>query len=292
MHKSGFVNIIGNPNVGKSTLMNVLTNEKLSIITSKSQTTRHRIMGIVNTDEYQIVYSDTPGILKPNYKLQDSMLKFVDIALDDADIILYVTDIYETFDKNIEYIEKIKKLEVPVFLLINKIDQSDQEKVLGIIERWEKVLPNAKIFPISALHKFAIDGVFKNILEKLPESPAYFDKDQITDKPAKFFVSEIVREKILMNYKKEVPYAVEIEVDNFKEEEDIIKIRIIIFVERESQKPILIGHKGSALKRIGISARKDIEKFFDKKVFLEQFVKVRKNWRNDQQQLKRFGYDN
>ncbi len=292
MHKSGFVNIIGNPNVGKSTLMNVLTNEKLSIITSKSQTTRHRIMGIVNTDDYQIVYSDTPGILKPNYKLQDSMLKFVDIALADADIILYVTDIYETYDKNIEYIEKVKKLDIPVFLLINKIDQSEQEKVLGIIERWEKILPNAKIFPISALHKFAIEDVFNNILEKLPESPAYFDKDQITDKPAKFFVSEIVREKILLNYKKEVPYAVEIEVETFKEEEDIIKIRVIIFVERESQKPILIGHKGSALKRIGISARRDIEKFFDKKVFLEQYVKVRKNWRNDHQQLKRFGYDN
>ncbi len=292
MHKSGFVNIIGNPNVGKSTLMNVLTNEKLSIITSKSQTTRHRIMGIVNTDDYQIVYSDTPGILKPNYKLQDSMLKFVDIALADADIILYVTDIYETYDKNIEYIEKVKKLDIPVFLLINKIDQSEQEKVLGIIERWEKILPNAKIFPISALHKFAIEDVFNNILEKLPESPAYFDKDQITDKRAKFFVSEIVREKILLNYKKEVPYAVEIEVETFKEEEDIIKIRVIIFVERESQKPILIGHKGSALKRIGISARRDIEKFFDKKVFLEQYVKVRKNWRNDHQQLKRFGYDN
>lgn len=291
MHKSGFVNIIGNPNVGKSTLMNVLTNQKLSIITSKSQTTRHRIMGIVNTDDYQIVYSDTPGILKPHYKLQSSMLKFVDVALDDADIVLYVTDIYETYDKNIDYIEKVKKLDIPVFLLINKIDQSEQEKVLGVIERWEKILPNAKIFPISALHKFAIDDVFNNIVEKLPESPAYFDKDQITDKPAKFFVSEIVREKILMNYKKEVPYAVEIEVENFIEEEDIIKIRIIIFVERESQKPILIGHKGSALKRIGISARKDIERFFDKKVFLEQFVKVRKNWRNDEQQLKRFGYD-
>ena len=271
--------------------MNVLTNQKLSIITSKSQTTRHRIMGIVNTDDYQIVYSDTPGILKPHYKLQSSMLKFVDVALDDADIVLYVTDIYETYDKNIDYIEKVKKLDIPVFLLINKIDQSEQEKVLGVIERWEKILPNAKIFPISALHKFAIDDVFNNIVEKLPESPAYFDKDQITDKPAKFFVSEIVREKILMNYKKEVPYAVEIEVENFIEEEDIIKIRIIIFVERESQKPILIGHKGSALKRIGISARKDIERFFDKKVFLEQFVKVRKNWRNDEQQLKRFGYD-
>ncbi len=290
MHKSGFVNIIGNPNVGKSTLMNVLTNEKLSIITSKSQTTRHRIMGIVNTEDYQIVFSDTPGILKPNYKLQNSMLKFVDIALDDADIILYVTDVFETKNKNIEYIEKVKKLDIPVFLLLNKIDLSTQDKIISIIKEWEIILPNARVFPISALHKFAIDNIFTNILELLPDSPAYFAKDQITDKPAKFFVSEIVREKILLNYKKEVPYAVEIEVESFKEEEKIIRIRVIIYVERESQIPILIGNKGNALKRIGIEARKDIEKFFEKKVYLEQYVKVKKNWRNDKKQLERFGY--
>lgn len=272
--------------------MNVFTNEKLSIITSKSQTTRHRIMGIVNTDDYQIVFSDTPGILKPKYKLQKSMLKFVDIALADADIIIYVTDIYETFDKNEEYIEKVKKLDIPVLLLINKIDQSDQDAIIKLVESWQKILPKATIFPISALHKFATNSVFDKIVQVLPESPAFFDKDQITDKPAKFFVSEIIREKILRNYKKEVPYAVEIEVESFKEEADIIRISVIIFVERESQKPIIIGNKGNTIKHIGIEARKDIEHFFGKKVFLQQFVKVKKNWRNDDRTLKKFGYEN
>ena len=291
MHKSGFVNIIGNPNVGKSTLMNELAGEKLSIITSKSQTTRHRIMGIVNGEDYQIVYSDTPGILKPHYDLQTFMLKFVDSALDDADIILYVTDIYETRDKNINYIERIKNSDVPVILLINKIDLSEQEKVSEIIEEWKKILPKAHVFPISALHKYNVEHILQEIIALLPEAPPYFEKDKMTDKPARFFVSEIIREKILVRYKKEIPYSVEIEVESFKETPDIIRIRAIIYVERESQMPIIIGKNGKALKSVGIEARRDIERFFDNKVYLELFVKTKKNWRSDKNQLKKFGYE-
>ena len=292
MHKSGFVNIIGNPNVGKSTLMNVLTGEKLSIITSKSQTTRHRIMGIVNGEDFQIVYSDTPGILKPNYDLQSSMLKFVNVAITDADVILYVTDVFEQRTKNIEYLERIKKTGIPVILLLNKIDLFEQEKVQVIIDEWKELLPDAQIFPISALHKFNVKHIFDDIIKLLPESPPFFEKDKLTDKPSKFFVSEIIREKILKHYKKEIPYSVEISVESFKETTEIIRVRAIIFVERDSQVPILIGHKGLALKRVGIEARRDIESFFDNKVYLELYVKVKKNWRNDKLQLKKFGYEN
>jgi GTP-binding protein Era len=289
-HKSGFVNIIGNPNVGKSTLMNALVGERISIITSKSQTTRHRILGIVNGEDFQIVYSDTPGVIKPNYKLQESMLKFARSALVDADIILYVTDVFETIDKNLEFLKKVQNSEVPVLLIINKIDLSDQEKLEELTDRWHEFLPNAMQFPTSALEKFNVDNLFKKIIELLPEGEPYFDKSQLTDKSERFFVSEIIREKILLHYKKEIPYSVEIAVEEFKEEEKIIRIRALIFVERSTQKGIIIGHKGHALKRVGTEARKDIEAFFAKKVFLEIFVKVNKDWRNKARQLKDFGY--
>lgn len=291
VHKSGFVNIIGNPNVGKSTIMNVLVGEKISIITKKMQTTRHRIKGIVSGDDFQIVYSDTPGILKPNYKLQQSMLKFVDMALIDADVILYVTDVVETIDKNVEYLEKIQNSKAPVILLINKIDLSSQEKVNEIIKLWEKLLPKAEIFAISAIEKFNVSPIFDRILELLPEGPAYFPKDELTDKDERFFVTEIIREKILLNYKKEVPYCVEVKVEEFKNEPKLLRIRSLIYVARDSQKGIIIGHKGEALKRVGTQARKDIEEFFGKKVFLEIYVKVAKDWREDKKALKNFGYD-
>ncbi len=289
-HKAGFVNIIGNPNVGKSTLMNALVGERISIITSKSQTTRHRIMGIVNSDDFQIVYSDTPGVLDPQYKLQESMMKFASSALTDADIILYVTDVYETFDKNQTFLDRVKKVEVPVFLVLNKIDMSDQEKLEKLIDLWQKEIPHATIFPISALEKFNTDNLLTKIVETLPENEAYFPKHQLTDKSERFFVSEIIREKILENYKKEIPYSVEIEVEEFKEEENIIRIRAIIYVTRDSQKGIIIGHKGAALKRVGTQARKDMEVFFDKKIFLATHVKVNKDWRNKPKSLKDFGY--
>ncbi len=289
-HKSGFVNILGNPNVGKSTLMNAFVGEKISIITSKSQTTRHRIMGIVNGDDFQIVYSDTPGVLKPNYKLQESMMKFVGTALVDADIILYVTDIYETIDKNIEFLNKIKETSVPVLLLINKIDLSDQEKVNELSQKWQELLPQSEVILISALKKFNIDYVFEKIIKLLPFSPPYFPKDELTDRTERFFVSEIIREKILLNYRKEVPYSTEVVVEEFKEGDDLIKIRAVIYVIRDSQKGIIIGQKGNAIKKVGTEARIDMEKFFSKKVFLELFVKVDKDWRNKTNELKRFGY--
>ncbi len=288
--KSGFVNIIGNPNVGKSTLMNSLVGDKLSIITSKAQTTRHRIMGIVNGKDFQIVYSDTPGILKPEYKLQESMLKYVNTALQDADIIIYVTDIYDSIDKNLPFIKKIAEIDVPLLLIINKIDLSGEEEVKRIGENWKQVLARAEIMAISALKKFNTDGVFNRILELLPENPPYFPDDQLTDRTERFFVSEIIREKILLHYKQEVPYSVEIETYSFKEEEKIIRIASFIYVNRESQKAIIIGKKGLALKRVGTEARKDMEDFFAKKVFLELFVKVRTDWKNDENQLKRWGY--
>jgi GTP-binding protein Era len=290
-HKAGFVNILGNPNVGKSTIMNVLVGEKLSIITSKSQTTRHRIMGIVNGEDFQIIYSDTPGIIKPNYKLQESMMKFAHAALVDADIVLYVTDVEETKDKNAEFIEKINRNETPVLLLINKIDLSQQEKIEKLVDDWKNLIPRAEIYPISALHNFNIDNVLKRILELLPESPPFFDKEQLTDKTERFFVQEIIREKILLNYEKEIPYSVEIEIEAFVDTENLLRISALIYVSRESQKRIIIGHKGAALKKVGTEARLDIEAFFGKKVFLEMFVKVNKNWRDDERKLKSFGYD-
>ncbi|HAN77678.1 MAG TPA: GTPase Era [Bacteroidales bacterium] len=292
MHKAGFVNIVGNPNVGKSTLMNTLVGEKLSIITSKSQTTRHRIMGIVSGDDFQIVYSDTPGVLKPNYKLQESMLRFAGSALVDADVLLYVTDVYETSDKNADFLYKVKQLEIPVILILNKIDLSSQEKVTELSQHWQTELPKAFILPLSAQEKFGIDALFNKIIELLPESPAYFDKEELTDKSERFFVSEIIREKILINYKKEVPYSTEVEIDEFKEEEAIIRIRAIIYVERDSQKGIIIGHKGGALKQVGIQSRIDIEAFFEKKVHLELHVKVSKDWRDKREALDKFGYNN
>lgn len=290
-HKAGFVNILGNPNVGKSTIMNVLTGEKLSIITSKSQTTRHRIMGIVNGDDFQIVYSDTPGIIKPNYKLQESMMKFAYTALVDADIVLYVTDVEETKDKNSDFIEKINKSDIPVLLLINKIDLSKQEIIEKLVDEWKNLIPRAEIYPVSAIHKFNTDNVLKRILELLPEAPPYFDKEQITDKPERFFVQEIIREKILLNYDKEIPYSVEIEVEAFQDTEKLLRIAAVIHVTRDSQKRIIIGHKGAAIKKVGTEARIDIESFFGKKVFIELFVKVNKNWRDDERKLKSFGYD-
>ncbi|NOZ36420.1 MAG: GTPase Era [Chlorobi bacterium] len=289
-HKAAFVNIIGNPNVGKSTLMNEFVGEKLSIITSKSQTTRHNIKGIVNGENFQIVFSDTPGVLKPNYKLQESMLKFSETALTDADIIVYVTDIYEKTDKNINFLKRVKNAAVPVLLVINKIDLSSQENIVKYVEKWQTELPDAEIFPTSALEKFNVKNLLNRIIELAPESPPFFPKDQLTDKTERFFVSEIIREKILKRYKKEVPYSVEVEVEEFKEEENIIKIRSIIYVERKSQKGIIIGHQGKAIKHVGIDARKDIEAFFEKQVFLELFVKVADNWRSDDNKLKRFGY--
>lgn len=290
MHKSGFVNIVGNPNVGKSTLMNVLVGEKLSIITSKAQTTRHRIMGIVNTEDYQIVYSDTPGILRPNYKLQESMLNFSESALGDADVLLYMTDVIEKSDKNTEFLEKVKHLNVPVLLLINKIDQTNQQDLEVLVQSWRELLPEAEIYPISALNKFNIDTIKGRILELIPESPPYFAKDAMTDRPARFFVTEIIREKILLYYQKEIPYSVEVIVEEFKEEKTIINIRAMIVVERDTQKGIIIGHQGKAIKKVGMMARKDIERFFDKKVFLEMYVKVEKDWRSRDNLLRNFGY--
>ena len=291
MHKAGFVNIVGNPNVGKSTLMNQLVGERISIATFKAQTTRHRIMGIVNTDDMQIVFSDTPGVLKPNYKMQEMMLAFSESALADADVLLYVTDVIENPEKNIEFLEKVKKMKIPVLLLINKIDQSDPKKLGDIVEKWHSLLPNAEILPISAKNKFGVDMLLKRIRELLPESPAFFDKDQLTDKPARFFVSEIIREKILLYYDKEIPYAVEVRVERFKEDDTRIHINAVIYVERDSQKGIIIGHQGVALKKVNTESRKALEKFFGKKIFLETFVKVDKDWRSSQRELDAFGYN-
>ena len=291
MHKAGFVNIVGNPNVGKSTLMNQLVGERISIATFKAQTTRHRIMGIVNTDDMQIVFSDTPGVLKPNYKLQESMLAFSESALQDADVLLYVTDVVENPEKNMDFLEKVQKMQIPVLLLINKIDESDQKTLGDLVEKWHALLPNAEILPISAKNKFGTDLLLKRIQELLPESPAFFDKDQLTDKPARFFVSEIIREKILLYYDKEIPYSVEVSVESFHETEKNIRIRAIIYVERESQKGIIIGHQGVALKKVGAESRKALEKFFGKSIFLETYVKVDKDWRSSQRELDHFGYN-
>ena len=291
MHKAGFVNIVGNPNVGKSTLMNQLVGERISIATFKAQTTRHRIMGIVNTDEMQIVFSDTPGVLKPNYKLQESMLAFSESALVDADVLLYVTDVIENPEKNADFLDKVRKMTIPVLLLINKIDQTDQSRLAEIVERWHSLLPKAEILPISALNKFGTDMLLKRIKELLPDSPPFFGKDQWTDKPARFFVSEIMREKILLYYDKEIPYSVEVRVESFKEKEKSIHIRAIIYVERESQKGIVIGHQGVALKRVSTETRKALELFFGKSIFLETYVKVDKDWRQSERELTTFGYN-
>ena len=291
VHKAGFVNIVGNPNVGKSTLMNQLVGERISIATFKAQTTRHRIMGIVNTDDMQIVFSDTPGVLKPNYKLQESMLAFSESALQDADVLLYVTDVVENQEKNMNFLEKVQKMDIPVILLINKIDESDQESLSRIVEKWHSLLPKAEILPISAKNKFGVDRLLKRIQELLPESPAFFDKEQLTDKPARFFVSEIIREKILLYYDKEIPYSVEVVVEQFKEDNRQIHINAVIYVERDSQKGILIGHQGVALKKMSTEARKSLEKFFDKHVYLEVFVKVDKDWRSSKKALDNFGYN-
>ncbi|MEW4924361.1 GTPase Era [Algibacter sp. 2305UL17-15] len=289
-HKAGFVNIIGNPNVGKSTLMNAFVGEKLSIITSKAQTTRHRILGIVNGDDFQVVLSDTPGIIKPAYELQESMMDFVKSAFEDADILIYMVEIGEQTLKDETFFKKITNSKIPVLLLLNKIDTSNQEQLESQVQLWTQKVPNAEIFPISALEGFNVKEVFNRIIDLLPESPAFYPKDQLTDKPERFFINETIREKILMHYKKEIPYAVEIDTEEFFEEDHIIKIRSVIMVERETQKGIIIGHKGSALKRVGVEARKDLEIFFDKKIHLELYVKVNKNWRSNQNQLKRFGY--
>ena len=313
MHKAGFVNIVGNPNVGKSTLMNQLVGERISIATFKAQTTRHRIMGIVNTDDMQIVFSDTPGVLKPNYKLQESMLAFSESALADADVLLYVTDVVENPEKNMDFLEKVQKMTIPVILLINKIDMTPPnlpkgvesagnkqtgkslkgqgEVLAAIVEKWHSLLPNAEILPISAKNKFGMDMLLKRIQELLPESPAYFDKEQLTDKPARFFVSEIIREKILLYYDKEIPYSVEVVVESFKETPKNIRISAVIFVERESQKGIIIGHQGVALKKVGMESRKALERFFGKSIFLETYVKVDKDWRSSQKELDNFGYN-
>ena len=291
MFKSGFVNIVGNPNVGKSTLMNLLVGERISIATFKAQTTRHRIMGILNTPEMQICFSDTPGVLKPSYKLQEQMLQFSESALQDADVLLYVTDMVETPDKNSDFLDKVKRMTVPVLVLINKIDLSDQKALGEKVELWHEALPQAEIVPISALHKFNVDNVLKRIQELLPESPAYFDKDQWTDKPARFFVTEIIREKILLYYDKEVPYSVEVVVEQFKETDKNIHINAVIYVERESQKGIIIGHGGVALKRVSTEARKSLEKFFGKSIYLEVFVKVDKDWRQSDRAMKAYGYN-
>lgn len=290
MHKAGFVNIVGNPNVGKSTLMNLLMGERISIATFKAQTTRHRIMGIINTEDSQIVFSDTPGVLKPNYKLQESMLAFSESALKDADVLLYVTDVVEKIDKNADFINKVQRMQVPILLLINKIDLSNQTDLERIVTEWKEVLPQAEIYPISAQAKFNVDNVLARIRELLPDSPPYFDKDQWTDKPARFFVTEILREKILLYYDKEIPYAVEVAVEQFKETEKSIHIRTIIYVERDSQKGIIIGHKGVALKKVSTEARKTLEKFFQTSIFLEVFVKVDKDWRQNDRRLEVFGY--
>ncbi|MBQ2675456.1 MAG: GTPase Era [Prevotella sp.] len=311
MHKAGFVNIVGNPNVGKSTLMNQLVGERISIATFKAQTTRHRIMGIVNTDDMQIVFSDTPGVLKPNYKLQESMLAFSESALQDADVLLYVTDVVENPEKNMDFLQKVQKMTIPVILLINKIDSltpdpspkgegssttskssdTSQARLTAIVDKWHSLLPNAEILPISAKNKFGVDILLKRIHELLPESPAYFDKDQLTDKPARFFVSEIIREKVLLYYDKEIPYSVEVSVERFKETDKNIHINAVIYVERDSQKGIIIGHQGIALKKVSTEARKSLEKFFDKPIYLETFVKVDKDWRSSQRELDHFGYN-
>ena len=291
MHKAGFVNIVGNPNVGKSTLMNLLVGERISIATFKAQTTRHRIMGIINTDEMQIVFSDTPGVLKPNYKLQESMLNFSESALKDADVLLYVTDVVEKPDKNMEFVQKVQDIDVPVLLLINKIDLSNQDALTKVVEEWHGLLPKAEIIPISAMARFNVDTVMKRIKELLPDSPPYFDKDQWTDKPARFFVTEIIREKILLYYDKEIPYAVEVVVEQFKEDEKSIHINVVVYVERESQKGIIIGKQGRALKKVATEARKSLEKFFGKSIYLETFVKVDKDWRSSEKELKNFGYN-
>ena len=290
MHKAGFVNIVGNPNVGKSTLMNALVGERISIATFKAQTTRHRIMGIYNTVEMQIVFSDTPGVVKPAYKLQESMLNFSTSALIDADVLLYVTDTIESPDKNSDFLAKVSKLELPVLLLINKIDQTNQEKLIELVETWKELIPKAEIIPISALSKFNVDYVLKRIKELLPDSPPYFDKDQLTDKPARFFVNEIIREKILLYYDKEIPYSVEVVVEQFKEEAKLIRIHAVIYVERDSQKGIIIGKQGKALKKISTEARRDLERFFGKSIYLETFVKVDKDWRSSDKELRNFGY--
>lgn len=290
-HKAGFVNIVGNPNVGKSTLMNALVGERISIITSKAQTTRHRIMGIVNGEDFQIVYSDTPGVLKPNYKLQESMLGFSQSALTDADVLLYVTDVLDSAEKNAFFLDKVKKMEhVNTILIINKIDLIDQKRLEELVEFWHKELPNAEIFPISAAEKFGIEQLFEKIKSLLPDSPPFFDKDALTDRPERFFVNEIIREKILLNYDKEIPYAVEVMVEEFKEEENLIRISAVVFCERDSQKGIIIGKQGAALRKVGTDARKDIEAFFEKKVFLQLYVKVEKDWRNRERKLRNFGY--
>ncbi len=291
-HKAGFVNIIGNPNVGKSTLMNAFIGEKLSIITSKAQTTRHRILGIVNGDDFQVVFSDTPGIIKPAYELQESMMGFVKSAFEDADILVYMVEIGEQELKDEAFFKKITSSKIPVLLLLNKIDKSDQAQLESQVQLWAKKVPNAEIIPVSALEGFQVKEVFSRIIELLPESPAFYPKDQLTDKPERFFINENIREKILLHYKKEIPYAVEVDTEEFFEEEKIIRIRSVIMVERETQKGIIIGHKGSALKRVGVEARKDLETFFGKQIHLELYVKVNKNWRSNQNMLKRFGYNN
>ena len=292
MHKAGFVNIIGNPNVGKSTLMNAFVGEKLSIITSKAQTTRHRILGIVNGEDFQVVLSDTPGIIKPAYELQESMMGFVKSAFEDADVLLYMVEIGEQELKDEAFFNKITNSKIPVLLLLNKIDKSNQEQLETQVQLWSEKVPNAEIFPISALEGFNVKEVFNRIIELLPESPAFYPKDQLTDKPERFFINETIREKILMHYKKEIPYAVEVDTEEFFEEENIIRVRSVIMVERETQKGIIIGHKGNALKRVGVEARKDLEKFFGKQIHIELYVKVNKNWRSNVNQLKRFGYNN
>ena len=291
MHKAGFVNLVGNPNVGKSSLMNLFVGDRISIATFKAQTTRHRILGIISSDDYQIVFSDTPGVLKPNYKLQEAMLAFSLSALEDADVLLYVTDTIEDSSKNSDFIEKVEKLNIPILVLINKIDLTNQENLISLVEQWHERLPKAEIFPVSAKAKFNTDKVLERIIELLPESPNYFDKDQLTDKPSRFIVSEILREKILLYYDKEIPYSTEVVVNEFHEEDKIIHISATIYVERESQKGIIIGHRGIALRKVGMEARRDIERFFNKKVFLKTFVKVDSDWRNSDKELKMFGYD-
>ncbi|MDO6761384.1 GTPase Era [Tamlana sp. 2_MG-2023] len=291
-HKAGFVNIIGNPNVGKSTLMNAFVGEKLSIITSKAQTTRHRILGIVNGDDFQMVLSDTPGIIKPAYELQESMMGFVKSAFEDADVLIYMVEIGEQALKDEAFFNKIKASKIPVLLLLNKIDKSDQIQLETQVQEWTSKVPNAEIYPISALEGFNVKEVFNRIIDLLPESPPFYPKDQLTDKPERFFINETIREKILMHYKKEIPYAVEVDTEEFFEEENIIRVRSVIMVERETQKGIIIGHKGSALKRVGVEARKDLETFFGKQIHIELYVKVNKNWRSNANQLKRFGYNN
>ena len=289
--KSGFVNIVGNPNVGKSTLMNLFVGERLSIATFKSQTTRHRIMGILNKDDCQMVFSDTPGVLKPNYKLQSSMRAFSEMALTDVDVLIYVTDVVEDCSKNNDFLEEVKDLEVPKLVLINKIDLTTQEKLIKLVERWQTLLPGAEIYPISATAKFNVDQVLKRVEELLPENPPYFDKNQLTDKPVKFFVSEIIREKILLYYDKEIPYSVEVVVESYKDEKTLVKIDVVLYVEHDSQKGIIIGHQGVALKKISMEARKSLEKFLDKKVFLHIIVKVDKDWRSSDKELSLFGYN-